>query len=358
METLSSKLLLRDPLPVPCVQELVKSSLSTVPLRYVRPDQDPPFEFTDASAEVPVIDMHKLFSNNFENSELDKLHHACKDWGFFQVINHGVSDVLIENVKSGIQSLFNLPMVEKRKLWQRPGDVEGFGQSFVVSEEQKLNWGDLFGIFLLPTYLRKPHLFPNLPLPFRDDLDAYTLEMKNLGMKLFDLMAKALEMDSSEMRELYEEGVLSTRMNYYPPCPQPELVMGLNNHSDASAITILLQVNEMEGLQIRKDGRWTPVKPLPNAFVVNIGDILEIITNGIYRSIEHRATVNSTKERLSVAMFFTPRLDGEIGPAPSLVTSERPALFKRIGVADFLNEFFKRELNGRSYLDVMRIQEE
>lgn len=359
METLASKLQLRDSLPVPCVQELAKSSLSTVPLRYVRPDQDPPFEFTDASAEVPVIDMHKLlFSNNFDDSELDKLHHACKDWGFFQVINHGVSDVLVENVKSGIQALFNLPMVEKRKLWQRPGDVEGFGQSFVVSEEQKLNWGDLFGMFILPTYLRKPHLFPNLPLPFRDDLDAYALEMKNLGMKLFDLMAKALEMDSSEMRELYEEGMLSTRMNYYPPCPQPELVMGLNNHSDASAITILLQVNEMEGLQIRKDGRWTPVKPLPNAFVVNIGDVLEIVTNGIYRSIEHRATVNSTKERLSVAMFFSPRLDGEIGPAPSLVTSERPALFKRIGVADFLNEFFKRELNGRSYLDVMRIQEE
>lgn len=359
METLVSKLQLRDSLQVPCVQELAKSSLSTVPHRYVRPDQDPPFEFTDTSAEVPVIDMHKLlFSYNFEDSELDKLHHACKDWGFFQVINHGVSDVLVENVKSGIQALFNISMAEKRKFWQRPGDVEGFGQSFVVSEEQKLNWGDLFGMFIFPTYLRKPHLFPNLPLPFRDDLEAYALEMKNLAMELLDLMSKALKMDSSEMRELFEEGMLSTRMNYYPPCPQPELVMGLNNHSDASAITILLQVNEMEGLQIRKDGRWIPVKPLPNAFVVNIGDVLEIVTNGIYRSIEHRATVNSTKERLSAAMFFSPRLDGEIGPAPSLVTSERPALFKTIGVADFLGGFFKRELNGKSYLDVMRIQKE
>lgn len=85
---------------------------------------------------------------------------------------------------------------------------------------------------------------------------------------------------------------------------------------------------------------------------------LQIITNGLYRSIEHRATVNSAKERLSVAIFCTPRLDGEIGPAPSLVTSERPALFKRIGVADFLNGFFSRELNGKSYLDVMRIQKE
>ena len=65
-------------------------------------------------------------------------------------------------------------------------------------------------------------------------------------------------------------------MNYYPPCPQPELVMGLNTHSDAAALTILLQINEMKGLQIRKDGRWIPIKPLPNAFIVNIGDILEV----------------------------------------------------------------------------------
>lgn len=70
-------------------------------------------------------------------------------------------------MKSGIKALFNLPMEEKRKLWQKPGDIEGFGQSFVVSEEQKLNWGDLFGMFNHPTYLRKPHLVDNLPLPFR-----------------------------------------------------------------------------------------------------------------------------------------------------------------------------------------------
>lgn len=87
MEPEVSKLQLGDSLLVPSVQELVKNSLSTVPFRYVRPDQDPPFEFADASAQIPVIDMHKLlFSNNFKDSELDKLHHACKDWGFFQVL--------------------------------------------------------------------------------------------------------------------------------------------------------------------------------------------------------------------------------------------------------------------------------
>ncbi|KAG7963599.1 hypothetical protein I3843_09G126200 [Carya illinoinensis] len=211
----------------------------------------------------------------------------------------------------------------------------------------------------LPTHLRKPHLFPKLPLPLRDNLEAYSAELKALAVKILDVMAKALRMEARDMRELFEEGWQAMRMNYYPPCPQPELAIGLTPHSDAVGLTILLQINEMEGLQITKNGMWIPVKPLPNAFIVNIGDILEIVTNGTYRSIEHRAMVNSEKERLSIATFYGPKLDGDMGPAPSLVSSEKsPALFKRIGVADYFRGFFSRELHGKSYLEIMRIQNE
>ncbi|RDX96310.1 Protein SRG1, partial [Mucuna pruriens] len=71
----------------------------------------------------------------------------------------------------------------------------------------------------------------------------------------------------------------------------PEKVIGITNHSNLIGLTILLQVNDVEGLQLKKDGMWVPVRPFPNVFVVvNVGDILEITTNGIYRSIEHRAT--------------------------------------------------------------------
>jgi isopenicillin N synthase-like dioxygenase len=95
-------------------------------------------------------------------------------------------------------------------------------------------------------------------------------------MKILKLMAKAIGMEYNYMKNLFEDGRQSIRMNYYPPCPQPELVIGLSPHSDATGLTILLQLNEIEGLQIRKDGMWIPVIPLPNAFVVNIGDILEV----------------------------------------------------------------------------------
>lgn len=100
-------------------------------------------------------------------SELEKLHHACKEWGFFQLKNHGVSSSLMEKVKAEVQEFFNLPMEEKGKFCQQAGQIEGFGQAFVVSEEQKLDWADLFFMVTLPPHLRKPHLLPKLPLPFR-----------------------------------------------------------------------------------------------------------------------------------------------------------------------------------------------
>ena len=90
-------------------------------------------------------------------------------------------------------------------------------------------------------------------------------------------MAKALKIDRQEMEDLFSDGFQGMRMNYYPPCPEPERAIGITPHSDGDALTILFQINETEGLQIRKDGRWVPIKPFPNAFVVNLGDIMEVL---------------------------------------------------------------------------------
>ena len=108
-------------------------------------------------------------------------------------------------------------------------------------------------------------------------MEAYSIEVKKLAMTILSQMAKALNMDSEEMRDLFSEGVQSMRMNYYPPCPEPDRAMGFTSHSDADALTILYQLTDTDGLQIRKDGKWVPVRPLHNAFVVNIGDIMEVV---------------------------------------------------------------------------------
>ncbi|XP_004294174.1 PREDICTED: protein SRG1-like [Fragaria vesca subsp. vesca] len=357
---------------VPSVQELAKKPITTLPPRYIQQDlhdgdardQVNKIGSNEASSsiqpEIPTINFKKLLSrkesNSFQDSdELARLHLASKEWGFFQLVNHGVSSSLLEKIKTEIQDFFNLSIDEKKRFWQRPEDMEGFGQLFVVSEEQKLDWADVFFMTTLPVQMRKPHLFPELPSPFKDTLEIYSLELNNLAMAILTQMEHALKVDANELTELFEDGMQSMRMNYYPPCPQPEKVIGFTPHSDASGLTILLQVNELEGLQIKKDGNWLPVKPLPEAFIVNIGDALEIKTNGTYRSIEHRAIVNSEKERLSIATFCNPRVDGEIGPASSLITEQTPAAYTRIGVQDYTKAFFARKIQGKSFIDDLKV---
>ncbi|VYS46332.1 unnamed protein product [Arabidopsis thaliana] len=339
---------------VPSVQEMVKDKMiTTVPPRYVRYDQDKTEVVVHDSgliSEIPIIDMNRLCSSTAVDSEL---------------VNHGIDPSFLDKIKSEIQDFFNLPMEEKKKLWQTPAVMEGFGQAFVVSEDQKLDWADLFFLIMQPVQLRKPHLFPKLPLPFRDTLDMYSTRVKSIAKILLAKMAKALQIKPEEVEEIFGDDMMqSMRMNYYPPCPQPNLVTGLIPHSDAVGLTILLQVNEVDGLQINKNGKWVIVKPLQNAFIVNVGDVLEgvgpfvmqIITNGTYRSIEHRAMVNLEKERLSIATFHNTGMDKEIGPARSLVQRQEAAKFRSLKTKDYLNGLFSRELKGKAYLDAMRIE--
>ncbi|XP_049406327.1 codeine O-demethylase-like [Solanum stenotomum] len=154
---------------------------------------------------------------------------------------------------------------------------------------------------------------------------------------------------------MYEKGMQSMRMNYYPPYPKPELVTGLGTHSDGSAITIVHQVDGVDGLQVKQDGVWIPVEFIPNAFVVNIGDILEIWSNGVYKSPEHKVTVNEHTSRISIGVFFMPKQEAEIGPAHSLINSTNPALFTSVTMDKYLKEFFSRKLAVKTYLDHMKI---
>ncbi|KAF2551630.1 hypothetical protein F2Q68_00037422 [Brassica cretica] len=163
---------------VPSVQEMAKGKMiKKVPQRYVRSGLDKA-EITDECGprtKIPIIDLNRLCSSTYTASEIDKLDLACKEWGFFQA-----NPNFLDKLKSEIQDFFNLPMEEKKKLWQQPCDMEGFGQAHVVSEEQKLDWGDMFYLLMQPARLRKPHLFPKLPLPFRECLEAAIIRLSIL----------------------------------------------------------------------------------------------------------------------------------------------------------------------------------
>ncbi|XP_030474166.2 codeine O-demethylase-like [Syzygium oleosum] len=342
------------------VQELIKETIKVVPERYVRRNQELQILPDNGSTQrptVPIIDLGKLsLDQTGGDHELEKLHEACKDLGLFQLVNHGIGTSLLEDLRHEIEEFFKLPLSEKTKFGIRSGEVEGYGN--VTRLEEKLDWGDRFFMIINPIAKRRPHLFPELPLSLRNTLDYYIKETQKLAMQLLGLISKCLDIEMNEMKELFEDGLQTLRMTYYPPCPQPELVIGLTPHSDATGITILHQINGVDGFQIKMDGAWTPIHILPNALVVNVGDVMEILSNGLYNSIEHRATVNSTRERISIAMFFNPKLDSEIGPIQSLTTTESPALFRRIKMEKYVQDFFSHKLDGKSYLERMKLQPE
>ncbi|CAI8587938.1 unnamed protein product [Vicia faba] len=126
---------------VPSVQDLAKQLNTQVLEQYLHPNQDPIAVSNIISLQqVPLIDLSKLLSE--DELEVEKLHHACKEWGFFQLINHGVNHSIVENVKIGVHEFLSLPTEEKKKFWRTSDDIEGFGQLFVVSENQKLEWAD------------------------------------------------------------------------------------------------------------------------------------------------------------------------------------------------------------------------
>lgn len=102
-----------------------------------------------------------------EHNTVSKFYFGYVFNGHLQLVNHGIDSSFLDKTKSEIQDFFNLPMEEKKKFWQLPNEIEGFGQAFVVSEDQKLDWADLFYHTVQPVESRRPHLFPKLPLPFR-----------------------------------------------------------------------------------------------------------------------------------------------------------------------------------------------
>ncbi|XP_077215464.1 2-oxoglutarate-dependent dioxygenase 11-like [Tasmannia lanceolata] len=342
-------------LPVPSVQELARDIPSTlVPRRYIRDDVSDLTASINPSLIIPLLNMADLINSESRDAELQKLFFACRDWGAFQLINHGIPDEIIKNMKKQSRDFFDLPSQQKRRYTQKLGSLQGYGQAFVVSEEQKLDWNDMIFLHALPIKDRDLNFWPEEPQGFRETLDSYSIEVRRLAVSLLGFMAMALGLEAHEFSENFQQGQYHVRMNCYPSCPLPEKVIGISPHSDISAITFLLECNDTPGIQFQKDGYWVPVEPISGAITVNIGRIGQIISNGVYHSAEHRAIVNKLKERLSIVTFCYPNENGEIGPARGLITQENPVLYKTVSHADYFHRFYYQKHVGDQLIDSLK----
>ncbi|KAI3775395.1 hypothetical protein L1987_49968 [Smallanthus sonchifolius] len=233
---------------------------------------------------------------------------ALTTWGCFQAVNHGLSDSYLDNLQQVTKQFFELPLEEKRKYFRETGSVEGYGNDMTYSENQVQDWCDRLFLQILPEDQRKLRFWPENPSNFRDTINDYTMKIKSISVVIFEAMAESLDLEEHCFSKHFteEHDVLQGRFILYPPCPTPDQVLGLKAHSDRSGITLLLQDPGVEGLQVLNDGKWYMVPVIRDALFINLGDQMQILSNGIFKSPVHRVVTNKGKGRISVAMFTEP----------------------------------------------------
>ncbi|CAN1303608.1 Jasmonate-induced oxygenase 2 [Linum perenne] len=321
------------PEPITRVQSLSESGIRNIPDRYIRPPSHRPSLTLNINkpANIPVIDLAEAFSDDpaLRLETMKRLSTACKDWGFFQVVNHGVDRELMRKIREIWREFFNLPIGTKQMYANDPVSYEGYGSRLGIEKGAILDWSDYFFLHYLPARIRNPTKWPQFPDSCRELVGEYGKEVAKLGGKLMKIFSSNLGLEEDGLQDAFggEDFGGCLRVNFYPKCPQPDLTLGLSPHSDPGGMTILLPDENVSGLQVRKSGNWVTVKPVPNAFIINIGDQIEVLSNAIYKSVEHRVIVNSAKDRVSLAFFYNPRGDLQIGPSKELVKDDQPALY-------------------------------
>ncbi|KAI3773016.1 hypothetical protein L6452_04213 [Arctium lappa] len=340
------------------MENLVSSWCTTVkslPQNYVFPeDARPGNKIVPIFKNCPIIDLEKAVSDR--NNAIQQILQACQDYGLFQVINHGVCEDLIKDTIGIVKEFFNMPNEDKASLYSLDPQKSCrlYTSSFDYARESIHVWRD---VLKHPSHPLEEWVdsWPPKPSKYRDVVGKYSVEVRNLSLRILGMICEGLEL---KPRYFGDEltGVQTLLSNHYPPCPDPSLALGISKHSDPYIITILYQEN-IGGLQVMKDGQWFGVEPVANAFVVNIGLLLKVISNGKLESAEHRVVTNSKESRYTIASFINTRSDIVIEPAKALLEKNdcRP-LYRAFSLKDFQQTHKEHRGEGEATLEVFKIE--
>nr|BAG06705.1 1-aminocyclopropane-1-carboxylate oxidase [Ficus carica] len=262
----------------------------------------------------PVIDMTKL-NGDERKTTMELINDACENWGFFEVMNHGISHELMDTVERLTKEHYRKCMEQRFKEM-----VATKGLDVVQSEIKDLDWESTFFLRHLP--VSNMSEIPDLGDDYRKVMKEFAAELEKLAEHLLDLLCENLGLEKGYIKSVFygSKGPnFGTKVSNYPPCPKPDLIKGLRAHTDAGGIILLFQDDKVSGLQLLKDDQWIDVPPMRHSIVINLGDQLEVITNGRYKSVMHRVVAQPDGNRMSLASFYNPGSDAVIYPAPALV---------------------------------------
>ena len=287
--------------------------------------------YTPASAAkfIPVIDLTGSFSEDFADKKAVawEIHKACRETGFFYIKNHGIPEGLIQAQLECARQFFSLPQEDKIKLnVAHSPSMRGYEpmaiQALDDGSRPDFKEGFMAGIDGLQAYTTNGEFnslnqWPKSNPEIRVQVEAYIQAMTGLGKHLLGMLALSLELPEGYFSDGLDNPMITTRLLHYPPQPRvgDGNQIGAGAHTDWGMITMLLQ-DDVGGLEVRNaDGEWIRAPHIPNTFIINLGDMVPVLTRGIYRSNMHRVlNLNPERHRYSVPTFFDPSYHYRIKP--------------------------------------------
>ncbi|EOA38184.1 hypothetical protein CARUB_v10009661mg [Capsella rubella] len=259
--------------------------------------------------KLPVIDLSYLTSGDEVKRKrcVKQMVSAAKEWGFFQIVNHGIP-----------KEVFDMMLVEEKRLFDRPFSAK-VRESFTGLSKISYRWGNPNASSPAQySFSEAFHITLSDISKFSDDrynlrttVETYVQEIAGVAQMICELLGKHVNVNPKYFENIYELKNSFLRLNKYHPRVFGSELFGLVPHTDTSFLTILFQ-DQIEGLELNKNGQWVSVKPCSEALTVNIGDMFQAVSNGVYQSVRHRVISPVNMERLSIAFFVCPYLETEI----------------------------------------------
>ena len=299
---------------------------------------------------IPQIDISPLFADDRDGrlAVSEEIRRSCIEVGFFYVTGHQVDPSVTEQGFDAAKRFFGLPLASKQavSILNSP-KLRGY-TGLLEENTDPDNNGDLHEAFdasldldpndpdaSLGVYGWGVNQWPELD-GFRDQVMSYHHAMRSLSEALYRGFALSLDLDEQFFAPMLTKPISELRLLHYPPQGTAADVIGIGAHSDYDVFTILA-TDDVPALEIlNPSGDWIPAPPIPGAFIVNVGDLLQRWTNDLYRSTVHRATNLSGRERFSIPFFSNVNPHEIIAVLPSCQSATRPARYDPIGAAAYV----------------------
>jgi isopenicillin N synthase-like dioxygenase len=291
-----------------------------------------------STESLPVIDIRDL-ANPATRRAIDA---ACRDWGFFQVVGHGIDAASCRELRTTMREFFALPRSAKHAIERTAENPWGYYDRELTKNTR--DWKEIYDYGPADGAAIAPQLPPELPR-FAQTVERFYAACDALSLRLVEVIAGNLGMPAGALAPCFRPSHTSfLRLNHYPRCPEParpsDLALprgghlGVNAHTDAGALTLLLQ-DEQPGLEVFHDGAWHLVEPRADALVVNIGDIVQVWSNDRYTAALHRGLASADAERFSAPFFFNPAYSTRYAPLPSTLDARHPPRYRPIHWGEF-----------------------